>query len=155
MIIPFVAAEPKLLFACTFGPDKINHEANRDILVYRGSYYHLWYTYIRRISPGQPVITIEKSNRKNCMISILTRAFALSRTWVISAIVLNGQKYSFTFRFRTSRQLDSPYSLNNTQSKCTACCVPTSEKLPFEGNHSLVEHSISQGKRNKKCFISV
>lgn len=83
MIIPCVAAEPKLLFACIFGPDKINHEANRDILVYRGSYYHLCYIYIyiRRNSQGQPVITIEKSNRKNCMISILTRAFALSRTW--------------------------------------------------------------------------
>ena len=39
------------------------------------------YIYIRRNSQGQPVITIEKSNRKNYMISILTRAFALSRTW--------------------------------------------------------------------------
>ena len=39
------------------------------------------YIYIRRNSQRQPVITIEKSNRKNCMISILTSAFALSRTW--------------------------------------------------------------------------
>lgn len=84
MIIPCVAAEPKLLFACIFGPDKINHEANRDILGLQRKLLPLVlyiYIYIRRNSQGQPVITIEKSNRKNCMISILTRAFALSRTW--------------------------------------------------------------------------
>ena len=64
MIIPCVAAEPKLLFACIFGPDKINHEANRDILVYRGSYILYIYIYIRRNSQGQPVITIEKKKSK-------------------------------------------------------------------------------------------
>ena len=132
-------------------------------------YYIYIYIYIRRNSQGQPVITIEKKKSKKLhdfnfdsrfrVVPYLGRFvfLSLSDHWliVIFTFVLNGQKYSFTFRFRTSRQLDSPYSLNNTQSQCTACCVPTSEKLPFEGNHSLVEHSISQGKRNKKCFISV